>query len=235
MPGELVWPHALTDLPGTEDAARVAAQATHPDIVEAGFAERAAIAEVRAVTGELLPEVSLTADLTRAEESSSRESISERASIAAELTVPLYQSGEVYSRVREAKQRAGQRRIEIEETQRAVMETVTQAWEALMTARAQITAFSAQVRASQVALDGVEQEALVGLRTTLDVLDAEQEFFVARVNLVRAERDEIFSSYWLGQAIGRLNARALNLPVDAYEADEHYRAVRDKWFGVGED
>jgi outer membrane protein len=107
------------------------------------------------------------------------------------------------------------------------------AWQALITARAQITAFNAQVGASQIALDGVNQEAVVGLRTTLDVLDAEQELFVARVNLVRAQRDEIVSAYWLKQSIGELSAATLGLPVALYDATEHYDAVRDKWFGLG--
>ncbi len=235
MPVRLIWPAGLKNLPSTEDDARQMAHAAHPDILEAGFAERAALAEVRAVAGELLPEVTLAADVSRAEENSSRESISERASIAAELTVPLYQSGEVYSRVREAKERAAQRRVEIEETRRAVMEVVTQAWEALLTARAKITAFSAAVGASEVALEGVEVEAFVGLRTTLDVLDAEQELFEARVNLIRAQHDEVVSGYWLLQTIGQLNAESLSLPIETYEADEHYREVRDKWFGLGSD
>ncbi len=234
MPSQLVWPSSLTTLAGTEDEAKQIAKSGHPDLVEAAFTERAAVAEVRVVTGELLPEVSLTADLSRAEANSSRDSLSRSASIAAELTIPLYQSGAVYSRVREAKERAAQRRIEVEETHRSVMEVVTQAWESLITARAKITAFSAEVRASSVALEGVEEEAFVGLRTTLDVLDAEQELFEAQVKLVRAQHDEIVSGYWLLQSTGGLTAEGLELPVPAYDVDAHYRDVRDKWFGLGD-
>ena len=233
LPVELIWPKALQALPGTEEEAREIARAAHPDIHAAIFIERAARSEVEAITGELLPEISLNASLSRSDESSSRESTSEAAEIAASLTVPLYQSGAVYSRVREAKERVGQRRVEVEQSQRDVLDEVTRAWEALMTARAQITAFNAQVAASRVALEGVNQEALVGLRTTLDVLDAEQELFVARVNLVRAQRDEIVSAYWLKQSIGGLSAAALGLSVALYDATGHYDAVRDKWFGLG--
>lgn len=232
MPAELIWPRPLQQLPGTEDQAREAARVAHPDIHAAIFIERAACSEVEGITGELLPEISLNATLSRSDESSSRESTSEAAEIAASLIVPLYQSGAVYSRVREAKERVAQRRIEVDQSQRDVLDGVTRAWEALMTARAQITAFNAQVGASQVALEGVNQEALVGLRTTLDVLDAEQELFVARVNLVRAQRDETVSAYWLKQSIGELSAAMLGLPVALYDATGHYDAVRDKWFGL---
>ena len=114
-------------------------------------------------------------------------------------------------------------------------EEVTRAWEALITARAKIAAFESQVRAAELALDGVERETLFGLRTTLDVLDAEQELFTARVNLVGAERDAVVSGYWLKSTIGELTAEALGLPVERYDAGAHYRKVNDKWFGLSAD
>ena len=134
-----------------------------------------------------------------------------------------------------SKQIASQRRLEFEEARRAVLEEVTRAWEALITARAKIAAFESQVRAAELALDGVEQEVLVGLRTTLDVLDAEQELFTARVNLVGAERDAVVSSYWVKSTVGELTAEALGLSVERYDADAHYRAVSRKWFGLSAD
>ena len=89
--------------------------------------------------------------------------------------------------------------------------------------------------ARELALEGVEQETIVGLRTTLDVLDAEQEVFAARVNLVSAERDAVVSSYWVKATVGELTAAALGLPVERYDADAHYRSVKDKWFGLSAD
>ena len=77
-----------------------------------------------------------------------------------------------------------------------------------------------------MALDGVEQETRVGLRTTLDVLDAEQEHFLAQINLVRAKREEIVAAYRVKSAVGTLTARALGLPVELYDPEEHYRNVR---------
>ena len=159
---------------------------------------------------------------------------SRTASLTATVTVPLYQSGAEHARVRQARQVAAQRSLDVDRARRAVLAEVTRAWEALETARARITAFESQVRAATIALEGVENEALVGLRTTLDVLDAEQELFEARVNLVRARRDETVSAYRVKSSIGELTARRLGLPVALYDAEEHYEAVRDRWFGLGD-
>ncbi len=103
-----------------------------------------------------------------------------------------------------------------------------------LTTRKQIIAFRDAVRAAEIALDGVEQEAAVGSRTTLDVLDAEQELFDARVDLVGAERDNVVASYFLQAAIGRLSAVNLGLDVPIYDETRHYNAVRDKAWGYGE-
>ncbi len=150
-----------------------------------------------------------------------------------ELTVPLYQAGGVSSRVRQARQVAAQRRNELDRAVRDAVERGSRAWEALQTARAQIKSFTSEVRASTIALEGVEQEATVGSRTVLDVLDAEQELRDAKVNLVRARRDEVVATFDLRAAVGDLTARKLALPVKFYDLDAHYRAIRNKWFGTG--
>ena len=116
-----------------------------------------------------------------------------------------------------------------------MLENVTFWWENLVTARAQIKAFSDGVRAAEIALDGVEQEAAVGSRTTLDVLDAEQELFGIRIDLVRAEHDDVVSSYALEAAVGRLTAKNLGLPAQIYDPTRHYDEVRDKFWGIGGD
>ena len=118
---------------------------------------------------------------------------------------------------------------------RDAREEGTRAWEELETARAQIRSFTAEVRATEIALEGVQQEALVGSRTVLDVLDAEQELLDASVSLVRAERDEVVAAYQLRRAVGRLTAESLKLPVKKYDFTSNYRRVRNKWFGLGVD
>ena len=146
--------------------------------------------------------------------------------------MPLYQAGSVYSGVRQAKQTAGQRRIETEQQRQAVIESITSAWTALQSASDLIRSNIDLVEAAEIALEGVTQEAEVGARTTLDVLDSEQELLDAQVALVRAERDEFVAGFDLRAAIGSLSAEALALPVDPYNPELNYALVRRKLFGL---
>jgi outer membrane protein len=102
----------------------------------------------------------------------------------------------------------------------------------LEAARAQIQAAQAQIDAAETALSGVREEARVGQRTTLDVLNAQQELLNARVNLITAQRDRVVASYSLVNAMGRLNSRALGLAVNHYSPKIHYEQVKDQWIGL---
>jgi len=232
LPGALVSPDPLTGLPPSE-AETVAGSADTPDLRAAEFTERAARDGIDVAFGELLPTVTLNGDLTTQDDVGARNSQSDSASIAAQLVVPLYQAGAVTSRLREAKERVFQRRREIDEQRRRAEQRATSAWQELETARAQIVSFESEVRATRIALDGVRQEAEVGARTVLDVLDAEQEALDAQVNLVTARRDEVVAGFQVLAAVGRLTARDLALAVEYYDSEEHYRAVRNKIWGVG--
>ena len=235
LPGKLEWPARIGGVPANERDALQAASTANPTIVSANFAELSARDDIDAATSDLLPQVSLRGAYGWSYDVSASTEELDTLSLSAIVTVPLYQSGAEHSAVRRSKQIASQRRLEYEEARRAIFEEVTRAWESLITAQAQISAFQAQVSAAELALEGVEQETLVGLRTTLDVLDAEQEVFAARVNLVSAERDAVVSSYWVKATIGELTAQALELSVERYDVDAHYRSVRDKWFGLSPD
>ncbi|MDK1020670.1 MAG: TolC family outer membrane protein [Candidatus Hydrogenedentes bacterium] len=231
LPENLTPPPPLNDLPESELASREIATKESPVILRALYIERAARADIDARMAVLLPTVELNGEISRKEDTSSRGSLITRTQIIASMTIPLYQSGAEHSDVRAAREVASQRRIEIEQNRRAVLENVTQSWESLLTARAQIVAFRDAVRAAGIALDGVEQEAVVGSRTILDVLDAEQELFNVRIDLVRAERDNVVASYSLKAAIGRLSVVALGLDVPIYDETRYYKAVRDKAWG----
>jgi len=111
-------------------------------------------------------------------------------------------------------------------------ETVVQNWDELDAAKAQIEATTAQVNAAEIALNGVREEARVGQRTTLDVLNAQQELVNARVALVTAQRDRVVASYTLLSAVGRLSVQVLGLPVSVYDPMIHYQQIRDSWIGV---
>lgn len=231
-PRQLVQPDKYPQPPAARDEVLRVAMAENPDLIAATWREESSRYDIRAASGALLPSVSLNASAVRAEESTTRDLVSESAKITAQVTVPLYESGSVYSQVRQRRQVNSQRRLQIDETRRLVQQTAVQAWENLVTARANIISRRAQIEASRVALEGVTQEAQVGARTTLDVLDSEQEFLDSRVALVRAQREELVAVYTLLSALGRLTARNLGLSVDLYDPVENYNRVRDKWFGT---
>ena len=225
-------PPSLRGLPQSEQAASEQARTENPAVVAAAYLYRAAGYQVRNVTGELLPQVSVAGRLTASDEIASANTSEQSAAVLAEVSVPLYQAGAVSSRVRQAKQVEGQRRQELDETRRNAEQRAVSAWEALQSAEAQIDSFESQVRANQIALEGVRQEYSVGVRTTLDVLDAEQELFDSQVNLVGAQRDEIVAGFQLLSAVGRMTAYELGLPVELYDIQADYEAVDDAWFGL---
>lgn len=231
-PATLETPPIVTTLPASLEEAIETAVATNPDVIAVDYVERAARDGIDVVFGELLPSISLESRVEYEKDVATFIDNQTTASVEARLTVPFYQAGEVSSRVREAKKRASQRRLEMAEQRRNAAEFATTAWEALSTARAQITAFEANVRSAGIALEGVREEAQVGSRTVLDVLDAEQELLDARVNLVRAKRDEIVAGFQLLSAVGNLTARDLDLPVEYYDYQADYLEVRNKLWGV---
>jgi TolC family type I secretion outer membrane protein len=232
MPRTLTPPPPLPELPKSEDEALAVSYDENPDLLGARFREVAAKNDVRVASGALLPTVSLNGTLTKADETTRNNLQTDTQKLALTVTVPLYEGGAVYSQTRQRKQTHNQRRIQVEEQRRAVRQAVVQAWENLGTARSNITARVSQVEAARIALEGVQQEAEVGSRTTLDVLDQEQEYLDARVAEVRARRDEYVAGFTLLSSVGRLNARALNLPVEYYDPTDNYERVRNKWFGT---
>ena len=216
-----------------ENAQEAIAQAIqdNPEIVSAIYDERASREFIEVVKGELLPSVDIVGNASRSRNRGTPDQTINDIALAAELTVPLYQQGSVSSRVREAVQLAARDRLRIEATRRAAIENAASGFERFAAARASIRSREAEVRATTIALEGVTQEAAVGSRTVLDVLDAEQELLDAQVNLVRDQRNGIVASYDLLAAIGRLTAQNLGLPADFYDQERHYRRVRDKYWG----
>lgn len=234
-PVRLSAPPRLTDLPAIEEEAQELAQSFNPNITAAQFDLAAARSGVDVAESALRPRISLRGELTYTEEPSLALDWQRVASIGANLSVPLYQGGGEYARVRQTKHAVRQRREDLEATYRAVREEVTDAWQTLMTATATIGSIGEQVRAAEIALEGSRQEALVGQRTVLDVLDQEQDLFTAEVDLVRAQRAQIIAGYRLKAAIGQLTAEGIGLGIEPYDPTAHYDRVRDQWFGLGPD
>jgi TolC family type I secretion outer membrane protein len=234
-PGRLVMPRQRPTLPATREEALTLAAGNNFNVISASFTELAARDNVDLVRGELLPEVSIVGTLSRSFSSSVQQqnTRTDSAAVIATMTMRLYEGGSIYSRTRAAEQTVGQRRSQVDDARRIAVQDATRAWETLQAARSSIASFGAAVRAAQIALEGTQQEALVGSRTVLDVLIAEQQLFTTQSQLVGAQHDAALAEYTLTAAIGRLIAPALQLPVKLYDMERHYKAVKDKWLGFG--
>ncbi|HEY8567456.1 MAG TPA: TolC family outer membrane protein [Beijerinckiaceae bacterium] len=219
-------------VPGSIDSAIAIAMDEHPNIKSAMHAVDAAELQVKVTEGELLPSVTLSGAASQRYDTGQQGAEAFSAQLVARLTVPIYEGGEVYARARQAKEIAGQRRIDVETARDAVRATLIQSWGQLEAAKAQIIATQAQVQAAEIALNGVREEARVGQRTTLDVLNAQQELLNARVNLIIAQRDRVVFSYAVARSIGRLTTRVLGLNVAQYSAKQHFDQVKDLWGGL---
>lgn len=235
VPGKLTQPVPTIALPNTLDETVGLSVDNNPSVIAAKFAEAAARDGVDVARGQLLPSVSVVGNVGRSWDQTRQDSVTDSASVIARVTVPIYQAGAATSQVREAKQTVSQRRSQSESQTRAAREAGIRAWEALVTARASILALQSQVRSAEIALEGVRQEATVGSRTVLDVLDAEQELLNARVQLVRSQRDELVAAFQVLAATGQLTAGRLGLPVRSYDYEANYRDVRNKLWGTSID
>lgn len=231
-PGQLSRPAAFEGLASSKQEAQVLAETANPSLIAQQLQQRAAEERIDLVFGELLPSVNLVGSALRSEDAAGRESETTNYTVEAQLSVPLYQSGSVSSRVREQKELANQRRILVEETRRTAVEQAATAFENWQSALAAIVSLQVEVETAEIALEGVEQEATVGARTVLDVLDAEQALLNSQVRLVTAERDAFVRGFELLVATGRMTATYLGLPVEQYDPGAHYRAVRNKWWGT---
>ncbi|WP_432420055.1 TolC family outer membrane protein [Nitratireductor mangrovi] len=237
-PGKLQAARPLAKLlPNKLGEAIAIASAEHPAIRATQHLVDAAGFAVKSAEGALLPGVSASASVSRGFRHNSPDPAGtsgtfNAADIGATLTIPLYQGGAAATNVRRSKEELGQARIEVDVSHDQVRAAVTSAW-TQYTASAEVVAANRElVSAAQLALDGVIEERNVGQRTTLDVLDAQDDVISARINLVSAERDLVVASYAILSSMGRLSIARLGLKVAEYRPEEHYEAVKDKWFGL---
>jgi len=220
--------------PPTLAAALARAASQNPAITTAMFNVDAAVEQVKVQEAALYPALSLNGSFQKSYGSSTSltnlEALS--GSVVGQLTVPIYQGGAEYANIRQAKETLGQRRLDLDTARLAVQQNVTQSWGQLEAAKAQVDATTAQVTSAEIALDGVREEARVGQRTTLDVLNAQQALVQARTALVTAQHDRIVASYAVLASVGSLSPPILGLHVETYDPMVHYQQVRDNWIGV---
>jgi outer membrane protein len=233
-PADLVEPQPLAlPIRSEQDAAALAA-ANNPNVIIAQFNDAAAKDAVDVAFSQLLPQVSIQGQTFDQENASIRSSEANGYQIVAQVSVPLYQGGAEYAAVRQAKQTEQQTARLVADAQRTAVQAAVQAWETLQAATASAASTRSQIRANEVALEGTEREAIVGSRTTLDVLNAQQALLNSRVTLVQNLASLITASYQVAAAIGRLTARDLHLAVPLYDETAYYNAVKNKWAGLGD-
>ncbi|CAN7344072.1 TolC family outer membrane protein [Bosea sp. LjRoot237] len=219
-------------LPKSLPAALNAALTAHPAIIAALHGVDAAELQVKVTEADLYPVLGVRGTVQQRYDNQFFGDNRTSATAVATLTIPLYEGGQVYSRTRQAKETAGQRRIEVDTSRDNVRAAVVSAWGGHEAAKAQITAAQAQVQAAETALAGVREEAKVGQRTTLDVLNAQQELVIARSTLVTAQRDRVVASYAVLSATGRLSSDTLKLKAERYDARKHYDQVKGLLWGT---
>ena len=218
--------------PPTLNGAIGQGQIQSPSVLAAMYGVDIAELAVKISEGALYPNLGVTASAGQNADPLYNVLRETTASVLGTLTIPIYQGGAEYSAIRQSKETVGQQRLNLDVNRDQVRETVVASWGQLDAAKAQIEATTAQVNAAEIALNGVREEARVGQRTTLDVLNAQQELVNARVALVTAQHDRVVASYTLLAAVGGLSMQHLGLNVLIYDPQVHYQQVRDAWIGV---
>ncbi|WP_246725614.1 TolC family outer membrane protein [Beijerinckia sp. L45] len=220
-------------LPSNLQSAITVALSEHPAIQAAFHNVDVAQLQVQVQEGQLYPTVNVVGNVQQNNQyQGAPNNRLFNASVLAQLSVPIYTGGAAYAQIRQAKELLSQARLQADLQRDIIRATVVSSWGQLETAKAVIRSSQAAVKSSEIALDGVREEAKVGQRTTLDVLIAQQTLLNARVNLVSAQRDRVVASYVVMAASGRLSAANLALNVVQYDPTIHYDQVKDKWIGL---
>lgn len=234
-PSQLI-PAATVDRlsPGTLATATETTTHEHPAVLGAGYDVDVAQTTIKVAEGSLLPTVAVQGSASRSMQSDSTLGTygTDQASILGQINVPIYDGGTAASQTRQAKELASQSRMVLEQVRNQARTAVVSAWVSNEGTKIALTAAESEVRAADIALRGVRREAAGGQRTTIDVLNAQQDLTNARSRLIQAQRDRVIASYTLLSAVGRLDVHTLNLNTPDYLPEVHYHQVRDAWHGV---
>ena len=230
-PENLIRPDLPGFLPESLQTALDVAIRENPKYLAADYTALAAHEAISLARGDLLPSLQVVGSYSKAWNTVADKSRSESASAVAQLNVPIYQAGAEYARLRQSKHTAGQQRLLADQARLDARNFATTSWESLQATTAAIDSFRSQVSANEIALEGVQREAEVGARTVLDVLEGEQRLLSSRVNLVRAQRDQVVAAYQLLSAMGMLTGADMGLDVPVYDPEAHLEDVEYQAFG----
>ena len=208
-------------------------QVEHPAITASLHGVDAAELQIKIAEGALYPSVGVSASVTNQFDASAIPGLRVlSAQLVGQINIPIYQGGAEYASTRQAKESLSQQELQTDSQRNIVRAAVVAAWGLNEASVGVVRAARAAVSANEVALTGVREEAKVGQRTTLDVLNAQQALLQARTTLVQAEHDQVVNSYSLLSAVGRLNVPTLGLAVAEYDPRVHFDQVKGKWIGL---
>lgn len=221
-------------LPLTEENLLRESAEVNPDVVAADFAARAARNDIRVAVSQLLPSVDVRGlvDFTRDELRLSADRRVTTYSVVGVVTVPLYQQGIEYARVRQARAAARERDASINSVRRDVLDQASRAYSDALAAADRIEALGRAVEANQRAVASLAEEVRVGRRSLLDLLDAQRDLVNTQVSLASAQRDQVVAAYVVLGSFGRLTVRDLQLPVAFYDLQGDYVRSRNRLFGL---
>jgi outer membrane protein len=221
-------------LPRSRDDATGMAFREHPAVMAAAFDVDVASTSIRVAESSLMPTITLQGSASRSKDSDPTLGTfgTDQASVTGQLTQPIYDGGTAASQTRQAKEVAAQSRLVLDQVRNQARTAAIGAWVANEGAKIAVAASESEVRAATVALAGVQKEAAGGQRTTVDVLNSQQDLISAKARLIGAQRDRVIASYTLLSAIGRLDVKTLALNTPDYLPEVHYHQVRDAWHGL---
>jgi outer membrane protein len=221
-------------LPRSRDDATGLAFRQHPAVMAASFDVDVAFTSIRVAESSLMPTITLQGNASRSRDSDPTLGTfgTDQASVTTQLTQPIYDGGMAASQTRQAKEISAQSRLVLDQVRNQARTAAIGAWVANEGAKVAVTASESEVRAATVALQGVQREAAGGQRTTVDVLNSQQDLILAKARLIGAQRDRVIASYTLLSAIGRLDVKTLVLNTPDYLPEVHYHQVRDAWHGL---
>ncbi len=221
-------------LPRSRDDATGLAFKEHPAVIAAGFDVDVASTSISVAESSLMPTITLQGSASRSRQADPTLSTlgTDQASVTGQLTQSIYDGGTAASQTRQAKEVAAQSRLVLDQVRSQARTAAVGAWVANEGAKIAVAASESEVRAATVALQGVQKEAAGGQRTTVDVLNSQQDLILAKARLIGAQRDRVIASYTLLSAIGRLDVKTLALNTPDYLPEVHYHQVRDAWHGL---
>jgi len=244
-PGALEAPPPLPNLPANADAATEMALDTNPDLIAARERTKAAEKDIDVAGASRLPTVRLFGQgsynnyfgtLARGVPSSGVSQHDSAAQAGAQLSIPIFQGGLPAAQRRQAQATASASLEQEIATERDVIAQVRSAFTSYTASNDLIRSSQVAVDAAALSLEGVRAENSVGRRTVLDILDAERELLNAQVTLVTARRNAYVAGFTLLAAMGKAEARDLNLDGGTlYDPQVNYERVNDKFLDWGDD